>query len=183
MKTTRHLKLYFSILFLIAPIVFGGCKKDNGVSPTSSKIDPALIGAWYAPAYSVGFEISSDGSTRTLVVDSSGKLIYAPSQLDSIPLAISLIEAKNGNLMAYIYYMESGKEDTILTPGTYTLANAGNTLSITVPDPRFPGQQITIEFKKTTVGANVAQLSAFFLKEPRVILPRIGYVFLLYKYS
>ena len=160
---------------MIAPIVFWGCKKDDGVSPTSSKIDPALIGAWYAPAYSVGFEISSDGSARTLVVDSSGKLIYASSQLNSIPLALSLVEAKNGNLKAYIYYMESGKEDTILTPGTYTLSNDGNTLSITVPDPRFPGQQVTIEFKRTTVGANVEQLSAFSRKETRVIL--------LYKYS
>ena len=50
-------------------MVFFGCKKDDGVSPTSSKIDPALIGAWYAPAYSVGFEISGDGSARTLVVE------------------------------------------------------------------------------------------------------------------
>jgi hypothetical protein len=180
---TRHLKFYSGILFLIAPIVFFGCKKDNGVSSTSSKIDPALIGVWYAPAYAVGFEISGDSSARTLVVDSFGKLIYAPSQLDSIPLALSLVEAKNGNLKAYIYYMESGKEDTILTPGTYALSNDGNNLSITVPDPRFPGQQVTIEFKRTTVGANVEQLFAFSQKKPRVILPRIGFVFPLYKYS
>ncbi len=168
---------------MIVPIIFFGCKKDDGVSTTPSNIDPVLIGAWYAPAHIIGFDVSSNGSVRTLVVDSFGKLIYASPQLDSIPLAISLVEAKNENLKAYVYYMQSGKEDTILTPGTYILSTDANTLSITIPDPRFPGQQVTIEFKRTTVGTDVNQLFAFFQRETRAILQKTGSVFHIPKYS
>jgi hypothetical protein len=79
--------------------------------------------------------------------------------------------------------MQSGKEDTILTPGTYILSTDANTLSITIPDPRFPGQQVTIEFKRTTVGTDVNQLFAFFQRETRAILQKTGSVFHIPKYS
>jgi hypothetical protein len=130
---------------------FVGCKEEN--SATEPVIDPVLDGVWYSSDYGVGFEVQSDGSSKTLVVDTSGKLQYNPTGADvNSALVLTITKAKAGNLTAILRYKQPGIDTTMTLPGTYALSNNGNTLSVTIPNPLSTVQQITVVFIRSAIG-------------------------------
>lgn len=135
----------------ILAIAFIGCNKDD--SPTESTVDSSLNGVWYSSEYAIGFEILGDGSSKTLVVDTAGKLQYDLSGGGvNNALTLTITKAKDGNLTAILKYKQPGIDTTMTIPGTYTLTNDHNTLSVTIPNPLSPTQQITIVFIRSSIG-------------------------------
>jgi hypothetical protein len=155
MKQQRKIRYNIFILIVcVLPIILTGCKKES--SPTEPIVDPSLNGVWYSSEYSVGFEVLSDGSSKTLVVDTSGKLQYNPpgGEVNS-SLILTITKAKDGNLTSILKYKQPGIDTTMTIPGTYVLSNNGNTLSVTIPNPLNITQQITIVFIRSAIGAIV----------------------------
>jgi hypothetical protein len=139
----------FTLIAGIIAIAFIGCNKDD--SPTEPTIDPSLNGVWYSSEYNIGFEILSDGSSKTLVVDTAGKLQYNPpgEEINS-SLVLTITKAKEGILTCLLRYKQPGIDTTITIPGTYVLS--GNKLSVTIPNPLNITQQITIDFIRSAIG-------------------------------
>ena len=128
-----------------------GCKKES--SPTEPAVDPALYGVWYSSVYGEGFEVLSDGSSKTLVIDTTGRLQYNPSGAEvNSTLILTIIKAKEGNLTSILRYKQPGFDTTMTLPGTYILSENGNTLSVTIPNPLASTQQITIVFIRSAIG-------------------------------
>jgi hypothetical protein len=142
--------------FVIALLFLWNACSDDGPESNDSPIDPAFIGVWYASSDSVGFEILTDGTSKTLVVDTSGKLQYSsPGPSLAGAISIALLTAKNGNLTAKVRYNVPGFIDTTVTlPGVYTFSNNNNTVSITYPSP-LNGLQSILVFQRSSVGAIV----------------------------
>jgi hypothetical protein len=139
---------FFAGIIVISII---GCNK--GDSPTEPIVDPSLNGVWYSSEYSVGFEIKSDGSSKTLVVDTAGKLQYNPPGGEvNTSLILSITKAKEGNLMCILRYKQPGIDTTRTIPGTYILSVNSDTLSVTIPDPSNIMHQITIVFIRAAIG-------------------------------
>ena len=137
------------------------CKKSS-TGPVVT-IDPNLVGVWYSSSDTLGFQVSSDGSSTTLVVDTAGKLqLPAPGSTSSSTLTLTVVSALNGNLTAHVRYYIPGFIDTTITlPGTYELSNNNNTLSITIPNPvTSPPQPTTIVFVRSSIGAVVRPRSS-----------------------
>ena len=142
------------VIILFAGIIaFGliGCKKDD--SPVEPTVYSALNGVWFSNEYTIGFEILGDGSSKTLVVDTAGRLQYNPSggEVNS-SLSLIITKAKEGNLTAILKYKQPGIDTTMTIPGTYTLTGDHNTLSVTIPNPLASSQQITIVFIRSSIG-------------------------------
>ncbi len=151
-KIPSRLLLFASIATLI---IFGACKKDT--TGPDVQFDPAFVGVWYSDSNQVGFEVSPDGSSKTLVVDTAGTLQYATAN-SGAPAAVSLtlLSGSNGNLTARVRYYVPGFIDTTVTiPGTYTFSNNNNSLSISFPNPMSPGQLYTMAFRRSSIGALV----------------------------
>ena len=144
----------FTLLAIIMALTITGCKKGN--SPTEPAVDPSLTGVWYSNQYSVGFEVFNDGSSKTLVVDTAGKIQYNPpgGEINS-SLVLTITKAKAGNLTSILVYKQPGIDTTMTVPGTYTLSNDRNTLSVIIPDPMSSLQQITIVFIRSVIGGIV----------------------------
>jgi hypothetical protein len=131
--------------------LFWGCTKET--SPTESLVDPALYGVWYSSYYSVGFEVVSDGSSKTLVVDTSGRLQYNPPGAEvNSALVLTIIKAKDGNLTSILRYKQPGIDTTETLPGTYVVSGDHKTLSVTIPNPLQSTQQITVVFIRSVIG-------------------------------
>jgi hypothetical protein len=131
--------------------LFLGCSKES--SPTEPSVDPALNGVWYSSVYGVGFEVLGDGSSKTLVVDTAGKLQYNPPGTEvNSALVLTITKAKEGNLTSILRYKQPGIDTTMTLPGTYILSDNGNTLSVTIPNPLASTQQITIVFIRSAIG-------------------------------
>ncbi|MGB2869681.1 MAG: hypothetical protein WBD36_14590 [Bacteroidota bacterium] len=141
-------------------VVTPGCKKDNPLTDNAT-IDPALLGVWYSAqtafAFGVpGFEILSDGSTKNLLIDSTGKIQYAPASVDSV-FKLTLESAKGGLMKGTLRVKIPGTVDTtamILAP--YALSNNNSTLTLTLPDPS-SGQLVNVVFTKSAIGAAVGK--------------------------
>lgn len=133
------------------------CNK-NSTAPPVVTIDPKLVGVWYSSADTMGFQLSSDGSTTTLVVDTAGKLQYpTPGSTNSNTVSLTFVNASNGNLQARIRYYVPGSIDTTVTlPGTYVFSNNNNTVSISFPNP-LTSQVATSVFVRSSIGAVVRQ--------------------------
>ena len=142
-------------------IAFGACKK-NETGPSDLLFDPAFVGVWYASSDSVGFEVLSDGTSKTLIVDTAGTLQYAtPGAGTTGAISITLRSAKDGNLLASLRYHVPGFIDTTLSlPGTYVFSNSNNTLTISYPNPLSGGQISSLVFQKSSIGAVVRPRSA-----------------------
>lgn len=151
----------FWLLLIVSLIVLSACKKST-TGPKAPTIDPGIVGVWYSSDDSLGFEVLSDGTSKTLVIDTAGKLQYAPaSGAGASGLSLAVTQAQNGNLTALVTYKVPGFIDTTLTlPGVYTLSNNNNTLSITFPNPLTGGQPFTIVFQRSSIGAVVRPKSA-----------------------
>jgi hypothetical protein len=150
-------------LFAIAIVsicLVSGCKK-NSTGPVTPSIDPNFVGVWYSSTDTLGFQVSSDGSSTTLVVDTAGKLqLPIAGSTSSSTLTLTVVTAVNGNLTARVKYYIPGFIDTTITlPGTYAFSNNNNTLSITLPNP-LTSQPTTIVFVRTSVGAVVRPSSS-----------------------
>jgi hypothetical protein len=152
MKQQRKIRYHTLIVFAcILAIILTGCKKES--SPTESAVDPALYGVWYASDYGIGFEVLSDGSSKTLVVDTAGKLQYNPPGAEvNSSLILTITKAKEGNLTSILRYKQPGIDTTETLPGTYVLSGNGDTLSVTIPNPLNAVQQITIVFRRSAIG-------------------------------
>jgi len=143
----RAINLFAGIII----VTLIGCNK--GDSPTEPTVDPSLNGVWYSSEYSVGFEVLSDGSSKTLVVDTSGKLQYNPPGAEvNSSLILTITKAKNGNLASILRYKQPGIDTTMTIPGTYVLSDNKNTLSVTIPNPLNSVQQITVVFIRSVIG-------------------------------
>jgi hypothetical protein len=140
----------FALLAGILVVAMTGCKK--GDSPTEPTVDPSLNGVWYSSEYNVGFEVFSDGSSKTLVVDTAGKLQYNPPGAEvNSSLVLTITKAKEGNLTGIVRYKQPGIDTTMTIPGTYILSGNHDTLSVTIPNPE-GGAQITIVFIRSAIG-------------------------------
>jgi hypothetical protein len=139
-----------TILLGIGMAAFVGCESSE--SPTESAIDPFLNGIWYSSNYSIGFEVLTDGSSKTLTVDTAGRLQYNLSGEINSSLMLTISKAKDGNLTGILRYKQPGIDTTMTIPGTYVLSNNNNTLSVTIPNPLSSSQQITIVFIRSAIG-------------------------------
>jgi len=145
---SREFILFASVILLLS---FIGCNKTD--SPSGPSIDPSLNGVWYSSEYGVGFEVLSDGSSKTLVVDTSGKLQYnLPGAEVNSSLLLTITKARDGNLTGILKYKQPGIDTTMTLPGTYVLSGNGNTLSVTIPNPLANTQQVTIVFIRSAIG-------------------------------
>jgi hypothetical protein len=141
----------FTFLAGVVLLTLIGCKKAD--SPTEPTIDPSLNGVWYSNQYGVGFEVLGDGSSKTLVVDTAGKLQYNPSGAEiNSALILTIVNAKDGNLTSILRYKQPGIDTTMTLPGTYVLTGNGDTLSVTIPNPLASTQQITVVFIRSAIG-------------------------------
>ena len=141
----------FTFLAGVVLLTLIGCKKAD--SPTEPVIDPSLNGVWYSSDYGIGFEVLSDGSSKTLVVDTAGKLQYNPSGAEvNSAVILTITKAKDGNLTGILRYKQPGVDTTMTLPGTYVLSGNGNTLSVTIPNPLASTQQITVVFIRSAIG-------------------------------
>ena len=141
----------FTFLAGVVLLTLIGCKKAD--SPTEPTIDPSLNGVWYSNQYGVGFEVLGDGSSKTLVVDTAGKLQYNPSGAEiNSALILTIVNAKDGNLTSILRYKQPGIDTTMTLPGTYVLTGNGDTLSVTIPNPLASTQQITVVFIRSVIG-------------------------------
>ena len=149
-------------LSIVVICLFSACKK-NETGPESLLFDPAFVGVWYASSDSVGFEVASDGSSKTLIVDTAGTLQYTTAGSGTTgAISLTLISGNSGNLMANLRYHVPGFIDTtIAIPGTYVFSNSNNTLSITFPNPLSPGQTKVLVFQRSSIGAVVRPRSSF----------------------
>ena len=148
-RNYRYRVLTVSIAAFIT--LFQGCSKET--SPTESPIDPALSGVWYSSNYGVGFEVLGDGSSKTLIVDTAGKLQYNPTGVEvNSALVLTITKAKDGNLTGNLRYRQPGVDTTMTLPGTYVLSGNGDTLSVTIPNPLASTQQITVVFIRSAIG-------------------------------
>jgi hypothetical protein len=128
-----------------------GCSKET--SPTESPVDPALSGVWYSSNYGVGFEVLDDGSSRTLVVDTAGKLQYNPPGAEvNSALVLTITKAKDGNLTSILRFKQPAIDTTETLPGTYVVSGDHKTLSVTIPNPLQSTQQITVVFIRSAIG-------------------------------
>ena len=150
--------LSIQTMMILAVAILGGmsaCKK-NQTGPANIPFDPAFVGVWYSDSDAVGFEVLSDGSSRTLVVDSAGTLQYAASGSGFAgAISLTLLSGKDGNLTANVRYHEGGIDTTLAIPGIYSFSNNNNTLSISFPNPASGGQLYTMVFQRTSIGAVV----------------------------
>jgi hypothetical protein len=146
----KRSKLFTLCAFILA-LAFIGCKKED--SPTEPTVDPSINGVWYSSEYTIGFEILSDGSSKTLVVDTAGKLQYNPpgGEVNS-SLMLTITKAKEGNLTCILRYKQYSIDTTMTIPGTYVLSSNHDTLSVTIPNPLIITQQITIVFIRSAIG-------------------------------
>ena len=148
-RNYRYRVLTVSVAAFIT--LFLGCSKET--SPTESPVDPALSGVWYSSNYGVGFEVLNDGSSKTLVVDTAGKLQYnIPGVEVNSALVLTITKAKDGNLTSILRYKQPGIDTTETLPGTYVLSGNGDTLSVTIPNPLASTQQVTIVFIRSVIG-------------------------------
>ena len=155
-RIVRLLPLAIGLMVFLWP----GCKKDNPLI-SDSAIDPALVGVWYSAqtafAFGVpGFEILADGTTKNLLIDTTGKIQYAPASMDSV-FKLTLESARNNLMKGTLRLKIPGVVDTtasILAP--YQLSNNNTTLTITLPDPS-SGQLVNVVFTKSAIGAPVGK--------------------------
>jgi hypothetical protein len=144
----------FVFFAALAVIAFIGCKKED--SPTESAVDPALFGVWYSNDYGVGFEVLDDGSSKTLIVDTAGRLQYNPPGAEvNSSLILTILKAKDGNLTSILRYKQPGTDTTETLPGTYILSDTHDKLTVTTPNPLNSTQQITVVFIRSAIGAIV----------------------------
>jgi len=151
-RTNTRLPLFFAI---VALCVLGACQKD--ATGPNVVFDSAFVGVWYSDSDQVGFEVNSDGTSKTLIVDTAGTLQYATAT-SGAPGAISLtlVSGLDGNLIAKVRYDVPGFVDTTFQiPGTYAFSNSNNTLTINFPNPSSPGQVLTMVFRRSSIGAVV----------------------------
>lgn len=149
-------KLAFPLVIALL-LILAACKKDE--SPVQvSPIDQIFTGVWYASAEMVGFEVLSDGTSRTLTVDTAGRLQYAKPE-DGIRgnLTLVITEAKNGNMKANATF--KGYDTTYTLLCVYTFSDNNNTVSITFLSP-LNGQSTTMIFRRSAIGEVVKPKSS-----------------------
>jgi hypothetical protein len=136
--------------------MMSACKK-NETGPSTIPFDPAFVGVWYSDSNAVGFEVLSDGSSKTLTVDTAGRLQYAsPGTGTTGAISLTLLSAKDGNLTANVrYYVPGYVDTTVAIPGVYSFSDNNNTLSISFPNPASGGQLYTMTFRRSSIGAIV----------------------------
>jgi hypothetical protein len=143
--------LVCSIIAGLVVFTLSACNQSDSAS--ESAVDPSLNGVWYSSYYGVGFEVLSDGTSKTLVVDTSGKLQYNPPGAEvNSSLILTITKAKDGNLTGILRYKQPGVDTTETLPGTYVVSDDHNTLSVTIPNPLNTTQQITVVFIRSAIG-------------------------------
>jgi hypothetical protein len=157
----------FSIFILAAltiALCVSSCKNDLSVDGDNSGIDPDLVAAWYNRVDTVGFEAHQDGSTRTLIVDTQGRLQYMPAadtvKRGTIILTITKTEGADISLHM-IYRIPHFIDTTISVVGKYTISSNRDTLHLTIPDPD-TAEPIPYVYNRASIGAIVVpKLSKF----------------------
>jgi len=131
-------------------IMLSACKKDDSPVEVVSPIDKIFNGVWYASYEMVGFEVLSDGTSKTLTVDTAGRLQYAKPE-DGIRAKITLVitEAGSGNMKANATFQ--GYDTTYTLFCVYTFTENNNTVSITFLSP-LNGQSTTMVFRRSAIG-------------------------------
>jgi hypothetical protein len=151
-RSTIHIFLLISIVVLLMPCM--GCKKSSPIEIEKPAIDSDLIGAWYNAKDTVGFEVFSDGSTKTLTVDSLGKLQYMPAK-DTVKrgtIILTILKTDGEEIQLRIVYRIPKFIDTTVTVvGQYSFSSKKDTLSLTVPDPS-SGKPTTVIYRKASIG-------------------------------
>lgn len=147
-----------SILCLII-LSCDACKKDTSVDTDDDpKVDANLIAAWYNRADSVGFEVFKDGSTKTLTVDTAGKLQYMPAA-DTVKrgtIILNILKTDRGDIHLKITYRIPRFIDTTVTViGQYEFSTNNDTLKLTVPEPT-TAKPTLITYIRSFIGALVA---------------------------
>ena len=159
MRQQWTFRWYLVLILGILIVSIEACKKDTSVAGDDGpKIDANLLAAWYNRTDSVGFEVFADGSTKTLSVDSIGKLQYMPAQ-DTVKkgtLILNILKTENGDIHLKLVYRRPRFIDTTVTVvGQYQLTAYNDTLKLTVPDPS-TAQPTLITYIRSFIGAMVA---------------------------
>jgi len=140
-------------IFLLSAITLLGswnCRNDDPVST----IDSRLFGVWYDSRDTLGFEIETDGTMRSLNVDTTGFLRYAPPQ-DTVTGQLTLrIESARSGAISIRGAFKSHTVDSIYTAtGTYSFSDNINTLSLVLLLPGGGKAQPT--YARSSLGAKV----------------------------
>ncbi len=85
-----------------------------------------------------------------------GKLEYAPPQ-DTLTgsLTFTIESAKNGIIAIKGVYKSQAVDSTYITTGTYSFADNGNTLTLTLLVPLNGASEATFIYKRSSIGAVV----------------------------
>ena len=157
----RHLNLRWFI-FIISCVLLTACqscKKDTSVDGDNDpKIDANLIAAWYNRTDSVGFEVFGDGSTKTLTVDSIGKLQYMPPA-DTVKrgtIILNILKTEMGDIhLRIVYRIPRFIDTTVTVVAQYEFSANNDTLKLTVPEPT-TAKPTLIMYIRSFIGAIVA---------------------------
>jgi hypothetical protein len=153
------LKLKISLFFVIVffSLLLTGCRKNSPTENNKPAIDSDLIGAWYNTKDTVGFEVFSDGSTKTLTVDSLGKLQYMPSKdtLKRGTIILTILKTDGEEIqLRLVYRIPKFIDTTVTIVGSYYFSTKKDTLSLTVPDlsPEGNGKPTTVIYRRSFIG-------------------------------
>ncbi|MGE5314195.1 MAG: hypothetical protein ACM3Q4_05840 [Acidobacteriota bacterium] len=150
----RHVLILSVLLALLA---LSSCSKDLSIDGDTSTIDPALVAVWYNRADTVGFEAHADGSTRTLTVNTQGRLQYMPAadtvKRGTIILTIKKTEGPDIHLHM-VYRIPRFIDTTVSVVGTYRVSANKDTLHLTIPDPE-TAEPIPLAYNRSEIGALV----------------------------
>jgi hypothetical protein len=138
---------------------FDACNKDTSIiDDNDPKIDAKLIAPWYNRVDSVGFEVFPDGSTKTLSVDTAGKLQYMPAKdtLKRGTIVLNILKTVNGDIHLKITYrIPRFIDTTVSVVGQYEFSNNEDTLKLTVPEPT-TAKPTLVTYIRSFIGALVA---------------------------
>jgi len=140
-------------------VSYEACKKDTSIiEDNNPKIDANLIAPWYNRTDSIGFEVYKDGSTKTLTVDSVGKLQYMPAKdtLKRGTIILNILKTDRGDIhLKIVYRIPRFIDTTVTVVGQYEFSTNNDTLKLTVPEPT-TAKPTLVTYIRSFIGALVA---------------------------
>lgn len=127
MNTSKLILTIIGVVLL--SFTMTGCDALTDAKDSTSTIDSKLVGAWYDAGSKEGIEIATDGTFRLLGVDAQGKLAYVTNP-DFIRGKIT--KAADGAIEVEEVWLDSSKQVTYVSKGTYTFGSNNTTVTITI---------------------------------------------------